>query len=418
MKTAKPLIHQRLSWAIAAGLLVRALLIAAAWAQRGPAAFLVPDSFSYLNSAARLAAGKGFADRWGLPEMFRTPGYPLLLAAGPAIGHPVLFALVLQSLMTIGIIVLTYAIACELLHDERLAGICALVVAIEPTLLTWSMRVMPETALTLCLVAFVYAALRVLDLPHRRWIVTAALMLCAAAYMKPIAHPLVFIICIASVVRPRTTLLFVLVCATLLVPWIVRNHRAGYTGFSTLMARAVYLSAGGSVLAQREHRPYTDVREELEHRADVRGPTAQPQRYAREGLSLVASDPLGYAKTHIRGVLRTLFNPGATEYLRMFDLYREGGGALMAGRGIADTARAYPLPFWSSIALGIILMPLVILPWVGAYRSPTTAFFLLAVVAGYLVFAGGGVPGYSRFRAPAVPFLIVMSAVAFTRRNG
>jgi hypothetical protein len=42
---------------------------------------------------------------------------------------------------------------------------------------------------------------------------------------------------------------------------------------------------------------------------------------------------------------------------------------------------------------------------------------LLAIVPGYLVFAGGGVPGYSRFRAPAVPFLIVMSAVAFTRRS-
>jgi 4-amino-4-deoxy-L-arabinose transferase-like glycosyltransferase len=324
---------------------------------------------------------------------------------------------VLQALMTVGIIVLTYSIALRLLHDERLAGVCALLVALEPTLLTWSMRVMPDTALTLCLVAFAYAALHVLELPHWSWIVTAAVMLCIAAYMKPIAYPLVFIICIASLVRPRAALLFVLVCATLLVPWIARNHRAGYTGFSTLMARAVYLSAGGSILAQREHRPYEDVREELIHRADVRGPTENPKRYAREGFSLVASDPIGYAKTHVKGMLRTLFDPGATEYLRMFDLYREGGRVMMASRGIGNTARAYPIPFWSSIALGIMLAPLVILPFIGASRSPTAAFFLLAIVAGYLVFAGGGVPGYSRFRAPAVPFLIVMSAVAFVRRN-
>lgn len=423
MKMAKSLLHKRLLLATGAGLLIRTVVAAVAWAHRGPAAFLVPDSFSYLRSAERLAAGHGFVDRWNLPEMFRTPGYPLLLSAGSAVGHPVLFALVLQSLMTAGIIALTYAIAREVTSEGRLAGFCALAVALEPTMLTWSLRVMPETSLTLCLVAFAYAALRVLASPQgegrlsRSWIITAGVMLCAAAYMKPIAYPLVFIICIASLIRPRTTLPFVLVCAALLVPWIARNHRAGYTGFSTLMARAVYVSAGGSVLAQREQRPYEDVRQELLRRADVRGPTAKPRSFAREGASLVASDPLGYAMTHVKGMLRTLFDPGATEYLRMFDLYDQGGGAMMASRGIGTTARAYPLPFWSSIALAILLAPLVILPLIGAWRFPTPAFVLLAVVAGYLVFAGGGVPGYSRFRAPAVPFLVVMSAVAFARRS-
>jgi 4-amino-4-deoxy-L-arabinose transferase-like glycosyltransferase len=417
MKTAKSLSDQSLYRAIGAGLLIRTLLVAVAWAQRGPVAFVVPDSFSYLKLADRLASGKGFVNQWNLPEMFRTPGYPLLLSAGSAIGHPVLFALVLQSLMTAGIIALTYSIARMLTGYERLAGICALVVSIEPTMLTWSMRVMPETALTLCLLVFADAALRVLDETHWRWIVIAAVMLCAAAYMKPIAYPLVFIIGIASFIRPRVAVLFVLVCAALLVPWIARNHRAGYAGFSTLMARAVYVSAGGSVLAQREHRPYEDVRQDLIRRADVRGPTAQPQRFAREGAALVASDPIGYAKTHAKGMLRTLFDPGATEYLRMFALYRQGGSSMMANRGIGTTARAYPIAFWSSIALAVILAPLVILPFIGAYRSPTLAFVLLAVIAGYLVFAGGGVPGYSRFRAPAVPFLILMSAVAFTRRS-
>ncbi|MDP9193588.1 MAG: glycosyltransferase family 39 protein [Acidobacteriota bacterium] len=422
MKTAKSLIDRRLGLAIGAGLLIRTILIAVAWARRGPSGFLVPDSFSYLRLGNRLLAGRGFIDRWDLPEMFRTPGYPLLLSVGSAIDHPVLFALVVQSLMMVGIVALTFSIARSLLHDERLAGICALVVALEPTMLTWSIRVMPETALTLCLVAFAHAALRVLESSHSTWVVTSAVMLCAAAYVKPIAYPLVFIICIASLARPRAALLFVLTCAALLAPWIVRNHRAGYTGFSTLMARAVYVSAGASVVAQREHRPYEDVRQELLRRADVRGPTADPKSYAREGVSLVATDPFAYAKIHVKGMLRTLFDPGATEYLRMFGLYSEGGSAMIASGGGRNTARNYPIAFWSSIALGILLTPLVVLPFIGAcrsvaHRSATAAFFLLAIIAAYLVFAGGGVPGRSRFRVPAVPFLVVMSAVAFARRN-
>jgi 4-amino-4-deoxy-L-arabinose transferase-like glycosyltransferase len=417
MKPAKSLFSSHLGLAIGAGLLVRLILIAAAMARRGTEAFLLPDSFSYLRLATTFAAGQGFVDRWGLPETFRTPAYPLLLSVGSAMEHPVLFALLMQALMIVGIIALTFSIARDLLHDERLAGICALVVALEPTTLTWSMRVMPETALTLCLVVFAYAALRALETTHVGWVVGAAAALCAAAYVKPIAYPLVFIILIASLVRPRLALVFALTCAVLLVPWIIRNHRAGYTGFSTLMARAVYVSAGGSVVAQREHRPYEDVRQELLKRADVRGPTANPRSYAREGMSLVASDPFGYAKTHLKGVLRTMFDPGATEYLRMLGIYSEGGRATLANGGVRNTARTFPLAFWSSIVLGVLLAPLVILPLIGIYRSPTASVFLLAIISAWLLFAGGGVPGYSRFRAPAVPFLIVMSAVAFAPRR-
>jgi 4-amino-4-deoxy-L-arabinose transferase-like glycosyltransferase len=417
MDNAKPLMNRRLGLAVIAGLVVRVVLIGAAWPRRGNPAFLVPDSLSYLTLAKKLAAGQGFVDSWGHPEMFRTPAYPLFLSAGYALGNPVLFALVVQSLMMVGIIALTFAIAGRLLHDERLAGICALIVALEPTTMTWSMRVMPETALTLCLVAFAYFALRALETSRATWMVIAAVALCAAAYVKPIAYPLVFLIAIASFIRPRGALMFVLTCAALLAPWIARNHRAGYPGFSTLAARAVYLSAGGSILAQREHRPYEDVREELQQRADVRGPTADAGRYAREGISVLASDPIGYAMTHLKGVFRTLFDPGATEYLRMFRIYSQGGRAVMASGGMRGAARAYPIAFWSSIALALVLAPLVLLPLVGAVRSPSIAFFLLALIAGYLLFAGGGVPGYSRFRAPAVPFLVVMSAVAFVPRT-
>jgi 4-amino-4-deoxy-L-arabinose transferase-like glycosyltransferase len=399
------------------GLLIRAVLVTASWQLHGIAAFLVPDSLSYLELAKRLAAGKGFINRFGQAEMFRVPGYPLLLSGGSAIGYPVLFALLLQSLMTIGIITLTFAIARRVLREERLAAICAFVVAVEPTMMTWSMRVMPETALTLCLVAFAYAALRALETTRMKWTLIAALMLCAAAYMKPVAYPLVFLIAVAALIRPRAALLFACICAALLVPWIVRNHRAGYTGFSTLAARAVYLSAGGSVIAAREHRSYEDVRQELIQRRDVRGPNANPKIFAREGVAIVASDPFGYAKTHIRGMLRTMFNPGATDYLRMFGLYSEGGGGVLAKSGAPAAARAYPLAFWSSAALAILLAPLVILPFIAAWRLRNAAFALLTIIAAFLIFAGGGVPGHSRFRAPAVPFLVVMSAVAFVPRD-
>lgn len=398
--------------AIATGIVVRVLILIGAFLRRRGDAFLVSDSGSYLILGRSLAEGLGFRNLEGLPDLFRTPGYPLLLAIGSLLGHPVRFALAMQLVMSAGIVLLTFALAQRVLHDDRLAIACAWIVALEPTMLAWSLKVMPETLLTLALVAFAYAAVRPFETRQPRWIAAAALSLCIAAYVKPIVYPLVILICIASLLRPRIAAIFVAVCVLLLAPWHIRNARLGYAGFSTLVARAAYLSAGGSILAQREHRNYEDVRGELLVRSDVRGPTADPARYGREGLAIVASDPLAYAKTHVKGMLRTMFDPGAAEYFRFFGVYREGGRATLASGGVRGAARAYPLLFWSSVMLAIVLAPLVLMPLVAAMRTRSFAFALLFAIAAYLITAGGGVPGTSRFRVPAVPFLVVMGAFA------
>ena len=141
----------------------------------------------------------------------------------------------------------------------------------------------------------------------------------------------------------------------------------------------------------------------------------------REGLSVVASDPLGYAWTHSRGMLRTLLEPGAMEYLRFLGVYSQGGRAVMDQQGIAGLARAYPLGFWLSIAFAVALVPLVVLPVVALVRLPRDArpaFTVLAMVAGYLIVSGGGMSATSRFRVPAVPFFVLMSAYAFRAGGG
>ena len=42
--------------------------------------YFYPDSFTYLAPAKMLLTGHGFATKPGVPEVLRTPGYPLLLA--------------------------------------------------------------------------------------------------------------------------------------------------------------------------------------------------------------------------------------------------------------------------------------------------------------------------------------------------
>jgi 4-amino-4-deoxy-L-arabinose transferase-like glycosyltransferase len=408
--------------AVAADVLLRLLLIACAAWNGGPAAFLVGDSVGYRILARHLAFDGAFLDRWGsgTPELFRTPGYPLLLVPGMWMGQSVAFAIALNVLASVAIVIVTYRLARRLL-DERLAGFCALVVALEPTMLTWSLKVMPETLFTLCLVLFTAAALQGLETRQTRWIVAAATAIVGAAYLRPIAYPLVFVIALAAffAIGARRAFIFLVTAAALLAPWHLRNAwQTGYPGFSTVTERSLYFSAGGAVRAERENRPFADVRRDLLEQGRLRDSAADATHHgamARGGLAMIAANPLAWGTAHVRGMLRTLFDPGAAAYLRLFGAY--SAGARSAG-GAGAMAHVYPLVFWSSVALAIVLLPLVVLPIVAAFRVPReqrTPFVLLALVAAYLVFASGGPPGNYRFRAPVVPFLVLMGAHSLLR---
>ena len=146
------------------------------------------------------------------------------------------FALGLNLLFTAGIVAVVFLIARRLFDNTRTAGWCALIVAIEPTMLAWSLRVMPETLLTLCLVLFVLFTLRALDEPRVRWILPAAAALCAAAYVKPVIWPFVVLTSVAGVIAPATSrvryriregVAFLLTCVVLLAPWHIRNYQRG-----------------------------------------------------------------------------------------------------------------------------------------------------------------------------------------------
>ena len=380
---------------------LRIAVAAAAWHVRGVDAFLTPDSREYLQLASSLSSGHGFTNALGQPEIFRAPLYPVLLLVAP----PIVRTIALQLLLTVAIVELTFRLARRLLDDERLAAICALIVAVEPTMLLWSVKVMPETLFALCVLAFAYAVIA----GRAGW---AAAALCAAVYAKPAAYPLVVLAALLLLVRaPRRALVFAAVSIALLAPWHVRNAmRAGYAGFSTLFDRTMYVSVGGALEARAEHRSFAAVR--LDRLAQAPPPSSMRSRGWRQ---LMAS-PAAYARIHAEGMARTLFDPGAIEYLRMFGAYPETGGALahavdrgMAG-GTVDFARRNPLAFWASIVLAVVLLPLIVLPLVAALRRPGAAFFVLAAISVYFVVISGGPPGNSRFRATIVPFLAVMSA--------
>src|SRR6185503_12289157 len=95
---------------LVAAVLRLALPIAALLADRSTALLYSPDSWDYLRLARNLAGTFEFSQN-GLVEVFRTPGYPLLLAVASLTGHLTATAVLIQVVLGVATVALVYGIA-------------------------------------------------------------------------------------------------------------------------------------------------------------------------------------------------------------------------------------------------------------------------------------------------------------------
>jgi len=116
----------------------------------------------------------------------RPPGYPLLLAPGAALNHPIAFALALQILLSVGTTHLVYSSAARL-FNERAGTWAALLCAVEPVMLVWTATIMAETLFTCLVAGMVYALICYRDRPAFLPAAAAGVLSAGAGLTKPIA---------------------------------------------------------------------------------------------------------------------------------------------------------------------------------------------------------------------------------------
>lgn len=445
-------------WEILAGaLLLRLAAPLAAWYVAGEQPLVrEPDSAGYLEAAHALWKDGEFT-RGGMPEIVRTPGYPLLLVPGVAWGRVDLWAILLQAMCGTATVFVVMRLAAETALDVGVPALAApppkranlaqaapamagLAAACDPMAVLYCGKVLSETcfsmALAICLWGLVRHAIM------QRWVplVSAALALAIATFVRPISFYLPPLVAIWLVwarrlndaqagIKTRTALrganvagrclhaaIFLLLAMGPSLLWQLRNYRAaGYAGFSAITDVNLYYWQAAPVVAEQERISLVDAQARLAERERLAQLPTEPRQHAqaarllwmrREALHTLRQAPWLYARIHLMGMLAVVSDPGTRAWL---DYVRYQPPARPAGQhGLGWLAWTLTTKPWAASLHALLwgwILALLVLGALGLYRMPRSAsWWLFVLVFLYLWCLSGGPLGYHRFR---IPLLVV-----------
>lgn len=428
-------------WHALAGILLVALLIRSfhalgAWlATRGVEVFYLDDSASYVSVAREFLSAGAFG-RGGEPEIFRTPGYPLLLIPGLLLGRVEITTIALQIALAVATTFGVAVLSLRVFADGRIALAAAALYAFEPLSISFSAILMSETLFT---AVVVWGLVSVIDWVRRgvRWrLVAGVALLAVAAYVRPAGYylpfALVLLLGLRSVVRREwrrlgTLALAALAAVAVVLPWQLRNRTLGYSGFSAVAAVNMYFYNAAAVRAVRADTGFLDMQAGMGYWDQESYLRLHPEQRAwrpgerfefmgRDGMRTVRENLPLFARQCLMGAARVALNPGVGVLLGSYGLVDTGQAAYFPGiRGIWDRIRmrTNALARVVSVAFGLALLALYGLTacclLTRRWRSDPAVWLLVASAAYFVLIAGGPV-GSSRFRHPAMPLFCVLAA--------
>ncbi len=306
-------------WIAAIALCARVALLLALVSSHGYGAILLGDSTHYLMLAEHVHQGIGYVYD-GVLEAYRAPGYPAFLYFFVVTGIPLIVGSVLQIVVSSAIPAATYVFARRMGLPRVLSWCAGLLLAFEPTMIFYSVVLMPDVFFAaLTLVAAFYA---VRWCSEYRWTHAAlAGVLCGVAnYFRPadLYLPFAFVIGGLLVLLYRKHLSVRAVLPLLLVPffaflvmapWSLRNlYHFGTTKFVSSQAPNLYKYGAGATLANAGHRNYPDVVRELYAQAALDNPGVDINAFAMEeylmtkSKDIIRAHPVAYIETYLVGL--------------------------------------------------------------------------------------------------------------------
>ncbi|HEY6139046.1 MAG TPA: hypothetical protein VI670_14890 [Thermoanaerobaculia bacterium] len=346
--------------------------------------YFYPDSITYLGPAKMLLSGHGFAIEPGLPDLLRTPVYPMFLAA---FGARVVPVIVFQHLLNVALAVAIYFFA---LRQGRFAAIAAaLIFAVDPPSIHYANKVLTETLFTaLLFLVFVMAG----RAPATTGLLTGILVL-----TRPVAIAYFAVLAILRGWR-RAAAVFVVAALVLPIAWMVRNRIAGgdFT-ISTIGAAnlLMYRAAGAMAIADEgefDKDLVTEQRDlQMEVDTDDVSQGVRAQRYRALARQVILQHPIAFALLTLRGLLVNVFD---SDWDAIMIVSR------LESRTIQIALDAFVAVVSALAVLGVIVL----------WKRDRALALLIAGTVGYFLLISAGGEAEARFRVPVVPQIAIAAA--------
>jgi hypothetical protein len=445
MQTVKPGgSRNRLPLMLAVVVVTRLLVAFIIWRVHGSAGFFRGDTPGYVGLAQSLLHGSflspGTYSIQGTPEIFRPPGYPLLLLPAILFQHVVIIGLFENFLLAAMSAWLVWRIVTDFCPSSKAAFWSVLLYCFEPMGLVYSETLMSETLFTTVVLLFVLTLTRFFREPTHAKLALSALTLGCATYIRPVPVYLglwlvpVFFVLLGKLSwsqRATRAALFVFMFMLTLVPWIIRNAVvADYKAFSSSQDWNLYFMSAAAVQAKLQHRNSAEVMAEWgattsiedylrTHPEQRTWPESQIARFwGREAKRIISPHLMTYAVIHARGCIRVIFNPGVTEVLRSMGMYPDSTNPLVPKLD-QGFIRAVPWLF-QQYPVTALLIPLMAgqllfyyaLALAGLRRMPLEVGFLFCALFLYFVLVSGFPSAMARYRVPVMPLVCISAGVA------
>jgi len=458
---AKPAVQREHAWwtprlrePVVAAAALRLLLLSAALVLSGSGVIASGDTASYLEPGRNLLLQARFITG-ALPEIDRTPGYPLFLAlfslTGPAT------AALAQVLLSAFTVLLVWRLARAVFAEERVALLAAWLFAFEPISIIYSVRLLPET-LFLALLVLSLERMAVFLRDRSLWVLAqAGLGLAAATFVRPVSYYLPAALALGLFVvlarvpslppqrqRPvagdpglrwKAPAVLLLSVLPWLAAWQLRNQiETGFGGFSSIVARNLYFYQAAEVEARAQHRPFIEVQSGLgypdEQSYRMRHPEQTGWNQARrvafmrsEAARVLRAHPGTSLKVQLEGSAMVAFTPCAAELLRLLGVYPADGPQRVLNEGPLRSAirleQAHPWAAALMAALEVVLLGLYLLAARGALCgcARRDVMLLLLGVSLYFLAVSGGAQAVGRYRLPVMPIVCLFAAAGLPRRD-
>jgi hypothetical protein len=405
-----------------------------------------------------------------VPDLVRTPGYPLFLAMTSFAGLPA--AAVANVILSVFSVILVWKLGRAAFGDGRIALGAAWIFAFEPVSIALSVVLLSET---LFLTLFLLSLERLAEfLRGRRLPVLAAagVWLSAATFVRPVTYYLPIALALglflvlarlpnSSSQRPgylagASDLLWkapaVLLISVLpwMAAWQIRNRvETGYGGFSSLEDVDLYFFSADAVIARLEHRGWHEVQEELgytgfKNRSGqsylyqnylVRHPEQsgwnQGQRLSfmhAEALRVIRAHYVIYLRLCFVDTFKTVADPGTWYFDNLLVPHREASSRpadLFMDVGLARWGReftqAHPWEAAEKAVFAVVLLGVYLLAARGIFRGgPWNACLWLLMGVSFYFFAvsavAAGPAADARYRLPVMPIVCIFAAAGVLHR--